>query len=126
MVHVACRDTGLSRAGKQWVEEFSTRLERYFTDILTIDWDLTLEGNAHVAICRLHTGAGFYRATARAMDPRQAMHEAIDKLAMQRRREKRVRGSRRRENLQGVGSEAALNMALGMNESHGTTVLARR
>jgi ribosomal subunit interface protein len=126
MVHVACRDTGLSRAGKQWVEEFSIRLERYFTDILTIDWDLTLEGNAHVAICRLHTGAGFYRATARAMDPRQAMHEAIDKLAMQRRREKRVRGSRRRENLQGLGSDAALDMAFRMNESHGTTVLARR
>jgi ribosomal subunit interface protein len=125
MVHVACRDTGLSRAGKQWVEEFSTRLERYFTDILTIDWDLTLEGNVHVAICRLHTGAGFYRATARAMDPRQAMHEAIDKLALQRRRDKRVRGSRRRENLQGLGV-GELDMAFGAGPSPGTTVLARR
>jgi ribosome-associated translation inhibitor RaiA len=90
------------------VEEFSTRLERYFTDILTIDWDLTMEGSAHVAICRLHTRAGFYRATARAMDPRLAMHEAIDKLALQRRREKRMRSSRRREGLDTLASDGSL------------------
>ena len=97
MVHVACRDTGLRMAGRQWVEEFSARLERFFTDILTLDWDLTMEGNEHVAICRLHTRRGFYRATARAIDPRHAMHEAIDKLALQRRRQKRVLGKKRRE-----------------------------
>ena len=109
MVHVACRDTGL-RMGRQWVEEFSTRLERFFTDILTIDWDLTVEGNEHVAICRLHTRRGFYRATARAIDPRHAMHEAIDKLALQRRREKRVLGSRRRE-VDGGGVAMAFKLA---------------
>lgn len=97
MVHVAYRDTGLTMTGRQWVEEFSVRLERFFTDILTIDWDLTLDGNDHVAICRLHTRAGFYRATARALDPRHAMHEAIDKLALQRRREKKMRTTGRRD-----------------------------
>jgi ribosomal subunit interface protein len=97
MVHVAYRDTGLTMSGRQAVEEFSTRLERYFTDILTIDWDLTVDGNAHVATCRLHTRAGFYRATARAMDARLAMHEAIDKLALQRRREKKMRTTGRRD-----------------------------
>lgn len=112
MVHVACRDTDLkTMVGRQLVQEFSTRLERFFTDILTIDWDLTMDGSAHVAICRLHTRGGFYRATARAMDARQAMHEAIDKLALQRRREKRVRSSRRRESV-----EPALDVAFKLAE----------
>ncbi len=119
MVHVACRDMGLSPAGKRWVEEFSVRLERYFTDILTIDWDLTTAGNAHVATCRLHTRAGFYRATADAMDARHAMHEAIDKLAMQRRREKRMRGSRRRVERWDGASHVPAAFALGDRASLG-------
>ena len=94
--------------GRQWVEEFSVRLERFFTDILTIDWDLTMDGKDHVAICRLHTRAGFYRATARALDPRHAMHEAIDKLALQRRREKKMRTTGRRDR----GTSVAMNMSL--------------
>jgi ribosome-associated translation inhibitor RaiA len=96
MVHVACRDTDLRVAGK-----------RFFTDILTIDWDLTLEGSAHVAVCRLHTRRGFYRATARAMDARQAMHEAIDKLALQRRKEKRMKSTRRRDQLDRSGFDVS-------------------
>ena len=120
MVHVACRDTDLRVAGKQWVHEFSTRLERFFTDILTIDWDLTMEGSSHVAICRLHTRRGFYRATARAMDARQAMHEAIDKLALQRRKEKRMKSSRRRE----VDNDG-LNIAFQLAESAATNTARR-
>jgi ribosomal subunit interface protein len=79
------------------VEEFSLRLERYFTDILTVHWDLTMEGNQHVATCRLHSRQGFYRATAQDMDARLAMHTALDKLTRQRHREKRALGKRRRE-----------------------------
>ena len=97
VLNVACRDSGLTVAGKRWVEEFSGRLERYFTDILTVHWDLTTAGNEHVATCHLHTRDGFYRATARDMDARLAIHGAIDKLTKQRGREKRKLGSRRRE-----------------------------
>lgn len=120
MVHVACRDTDLSMVGRRWVEEFSNRLERYFTDILTVDWDLTMDGNEHVATCRLHTRAGFYRATARAMDARLALHEAIDKLSLQRRREKRVRGTSRRRDVRVDGFEVAFV------QNGGNVVNARR
>lgn len=97
VLNVACRDSGLTVAGKRWVEEFSARLERYFTDILTVHWDLTTAGNEHVATCHLHTRQGFYRATATDMDARLAIHAAVDKLTKQRGREKRKLGSRRRE-----------------------------
>ena len=97
VLNVACRDSGLTDAGKRWVEEFSARLERYFTDILTVHWDLTTAGNEHVATCHLHTRQGFYRATATEMDARLAIHSTIDKLTKQRGREKRKLGSRRRE-----------------------------
>jgi ribosomal subunit interface protein len=97
VLDVACRDAGLVVVGRRWVEEFSERLERYFTDILTVHWDLTEEGSEHVATCRVHTRGGFYRATARDMNARLAMHAALDKLTRQRRKEKKVLGTRRRE-----------------------------
>jgi ribosomal subunit interface protein len=97
VLDVACRDSQLTVAGRKWVEEFSLRLERYFPDILTVHWDLTMEGNHHVATCRLHSRQGFYRASARDMDARLAMHTALDKLTRQRHREKRALGQRRRE-----------------------------
>jgi len=97
VLDVACRDSELTVAGRKWVEEFSLRLERYFPDILTVHWDLTMEGNHHVATCRLHSRQGFYRASARDMDARLAMHTALDKLTRQRHREKRALGQRRRE-----------------------------
>src|SRR5688572_6878117 len=95
VLNVACRDSDLSVYDRQWVGEFSLRLERYFTDILTVQWDLTQEGNVHVAVCRVHTDQGFYRATASAKGARQAMHTAIDKLTQQRHREKKMAGSAR-------------------------------
>jgi ribosomal subunit interface protein len=97
VLNVACRDSDLSVYDRHWVEEFSSRLERFFTDILTVDWDLTLEGNEHVAVCRVHDHRGFFRATARARDARQAMHTALDKLTRQRRREKEIDAGARRE-----------------------------
>src|SRR5688572_6508372 len=97
VLNVACRDSDLSVYDRHWVDEFSSRLERFFTDILTVDWDLTLEGDVHVAVCRVHDHRRFYRATARARDARQAMHTALDKLTKQRRREKKILGSARRE-----------------------------
>ena len=97
VLDVACRDSQLTVAGRKWVEEFSLRLERYFTDILTVHWDLTMEGNQHVATCRVHSRQGFYRATAQDLDARLAMHTALDKLTRQRHREKRALGKRRRE-----------------------------
>jgi ribosome-associated translation inhibitor RaiA len=97
VLNVACRDSELSVYDRRWVGELSLRLERYFTDILTMEWDLTQEGNVHVAVCRVHTRQGFYRASARAKGARQAMHTAIDKLTQQRRRDKKIAGSARRE-----------------------------
>jgi ribosomal subunit interface protein len=97
VLNVACRDSALMFGGRRTVEELSSRLERYFTDILTVDWDLTMEGSEHVAGCRLHCRGGFYRASAHAMDGRQAMHSAFDKLVKQRRRDKKKLGSARRD-----------------------------
>jgi ribosome-associated translation inhibitor RaiA len=97
VLNVACRDSELSVYDRRWVGEFSLRLERYFTDILTVEWDLTQEGNGHVAVCRVHTRQGFYRANASAKSARQAMHTAIDKLIQQRHRDKKMAGSARRE-----------------------------
>ena len=60
VLNVACRDSELSAYDREWVDEFSLRLERYFTDILTVEWDLTQEGNVHAAVCRVHSRQGFY------------------------------------------------------------------
>ena len=99
VLNVACRDEELTPAARGWVRELSLRLERYFTEILTVDWDLTMDGIVHVATCRLHTTQGFYRAHGRAMDARQAMHAALHKLTKQRRREKKKADRGRRDPL---------------------------
>jgi ribosomal subunit interface protein len=97
VLNVACRDAELSRYDRSWVEEFSQRLERYFTEILTVEWDLTQEGSGgHTAVCRVHSRQGFFRATAHARTARQAMHTAIDKLTRQRHREKKAATTARR------------------------------
>jgi ribosome-associated translation inhibitor RaiA len=102
VLNVACRDSELSLNDRRWVAELSQRLERYFTDILTVTWDLTQEGNTHTAVCRVHCPHGFYRATAHAFGARQALHAAIDKLTQQRRRDKKIAGSARRDGGQGT------------------------
>jgi ribosome-associated translation inhibitor RaiA len=97
VLNVACRDSELNVYDRRWVAELSQRLERYFNDIMTVAWDLTQDGNMHTAVCRVHCPHGFYRATAHAKGPRQALHAAIDKLTQQRRREKKMAGSARRD-----------------------------
>jgi ribosome-associated translation inhibitor RaiA len=96
VLNVACRDSALTLGSRQAVAEVSFRLSRYFTDILTVDWDLTMAGVEHVAHCRLHCRDGFFRVTARAMEPRLAIHNAVDKLLRQRRSDKRQYGRERR------------------------------
>ena len=97
VLNVVCRDAELDAHDLRWVEELSMRLERYLPGLMTVSWDLTHEGNGHLAVCRLHAGQSFYRASARARDARQAMHAAVDKLLHQRRRDKKIAGSARRE-----------------------------
>jgi ribosomal subunit interface protein len=95
VLNVACRDSELRLDDRRWVGELSVRLERYFNEILTVEWDLTHEGNQHTAVCRVHSREGFYRASAHAKGARQALHAAIDKLTHQRRRLKKMAGSAR-------------------------------
>lgn len=97
VLNVACRDSELSVYDRRGVGELSVRLERYFNEILTVHWDLTHEGNVHTAVCQLHCRDGFYRASAHARGVRQALLAAIDKLMQQRRREKKMSGSARRD-----------------------------
>ncbi len=105
VLNVACRDSELSGYDRRWVEAFSLRLERYFTDILTVEWDLTQEGNGHLAVCRVHSRQGFYRATAQAKTARHAMHTAIDRLTQQRRKAKKMAGSARREGRASIAAQ---------------------
>jgi len=97
VLNVACRDSELNVHDRRWVAELSLRLERYFNDILTMEWDLTQEGSTHTAVCRVHCPHGFYRATAHGKGARQALHAAVDKLTQQRTREKKIAGSARRD-----------------------------
>jgi ribosomal subunit interface protein len=97
VVNVACRDSALSLGARRAVEDYSERLERYFTNILTVHWDLTTEGSEHVAGCRIHCAGASFRAHAHAMDFHQALHEVMDKLVRQRRREKAKHATARHE-----------------------------
>jgi ribosomal subunit interface protein len=97
VVNVACRDSALAFGARRAVEDYSERLERYFTNILTVHWDLTTDGSEHVAGCRIHCAGHSFRAHAHAMDFHQCLHEVMDKLVRQRRREKAKHTSARRE-----------------------------
>jgi ribosomal subunit interface protein len=88
VVNVACRDSALAFGARRAVADCSERLERYFNNILSVHWDLTMEGPEHVVDCRLHCGAGSYRASAHAIDFPHALHAVLDKLVRQRRRDK--------------------------------------
>jgi ribosomal subunit interface protein len=97
VVNVACRDSALSWNARQAVEDYSERLERYFSNILTVHWDLTTEGSEHLAGCRIHCAGASFRAHARANDFHLALHEVLDKLVRQRRREKQKHETARRD-----------------------------
>jgi ribosomal subunit interface protein len=102
VVNVACRDSALASGARRAVEDYSERLERYFTNILTVHWDLTTEGIEHVACCRIHCGGADYRAHARDNDFHLALHGVLDKLVRQRRREKQKHESARRHGHTGL------------------------
>jgi ribosome-associated translation inhibitor RaiA len=99
VTHVACRDAELGRRIHRTIEYVSSRFPHYFTGILSVSWDLTTDGHEHLVGCRIHSRTGDYRASARARDARQAAQQAFERLVKQRRREKRLGRSGRRETL---------------------------
>lgn len=88
---ITSRHASADHGTRQYIEDMSARISRYFRRILTIHWDLRQEGPRHLATCRVHAQSGFYRVSVMADSFRKAIHDAEDVLARQRRRRKGLR-----------------------------------
>lgn len=81
---------------RELVEEMSESLSRYFWGILSVEWTFEAVRQEVVAKCAVRTRRGAYRAQGQAKTLRESVHQAVEKLTAQRRRQKKVRESRKR------------------------------
>lgn len=88
---ISAHHTSPDGSTKQYIEEMSAKLSRYFRRILTIQWDFHREGPRYLATCRVHAQSGFYRIRVAADSLRRAIHDAEEALTRQRRRRKALR-----------------------------------
>lgn len=89
-------DEALSRTDEQRLYRLSSRLPRYFQDIVTIEWSLSREGRKHVAVCTVHARSGCFRAHVVAEQLGTAIGQTLHKLVRQRRRRKAMGNTARR------------------------------
>lgn len=96
MSTVVARSDLLSAAERLRVRKLSERLKRYFKRIVALEWDFSADGRACVAVCRVHSASGYYRAKTQASRFGEAADLAFDHLVRQRRRARGKRATRRR------------------------------
>ena len=81
---------------RKLLEGAAKRLQRAFRGIVSIDWTFEAERHEILARCRVKTRGHAYRAAGRAARLPEAVRDALDRLATQRRRDKRIRVSKKR------------------------------
>lgn len=86
----------LSRTDERRLYRLSSRLSRYFRDIVTIEWSLSRQGRRHVAACKVHATSGYYRAQVISGQLGTSIGQTLHKLVRQRRRQKAVGKTLRR------------------------------
>lgn len=104
------KDDVLSWSEERRLYRLSSRLFRYFNEIVSIEWNLSREGRGHRAACKVHSKSGYYRVQVVSDDLAAATLQALDKIVRQRRRRKVILKTRRRQPTL-VGREAALGLA---------------
>lgn len=96
LMKFAALGDALSRTDERHLYRLSSRLSRYFRDIVTIEWNLSRQGRRHVAACKVHATSGYYRAEVISGRLSTSMGKTLHKLVRQRRREKAVGRTLRR------------------------------
>jgi ribosome-associated translation inhibitor RaiA len=90
------RNSNATRLQKQSIQALSRRFARYFKQIQSIAWELEKRGHEYSASCHIHSGTGYYRATAQSKNFRSCIDLVRDRLAKQRRRRNNIYVRRRR------------------------------
>jgi len=88
LMKFAALNEALSRTDERRLYRLSSRLSRYFRDIVTIEWSFARDGRRHTAACRVHATSGYYRAQVVSGRLCTAIGQTLHKLVRQRRRQK--------------------------------------
>lgn len=95
VIHVVYHGFSPTPAVKRSLDAARVDVEKFFRGLVSVEWALESEGSETEVACRVHARSGYYRASARAHDVGQAIHEVVDRLRAQRRRRKDALEKRR-------------------------------
>jgi ribosome-associated translation inhibitor RaiA len=95
-ITIAAEKGALTQAEQQRLEQVSARLPRYFNNIVSIEWCLSIDGGDRVAACNVHSKSGFNRVQVGSDAFGESIDQALDKIVRQRRRRKAISQSARR------------------------------
>ncbi len=96
VIHVVYHGFSPTPAVKRSLDAGRADLEKLFRGLVSVEWGLESEGSETEVACRVHARLGYYRASARAHDVGQAIHEVVDRLRAQGSRRKTAKIERRR------------------------------
>lgn len=108
-VSLTVRHGDVAEALKQYVQEETEALSKYFDRLVEADIVLDQEGHRHLAEIRVHTSNDTHFASSEDGDPRTAIDATIAKLRRQLKRHKQKLGRRSltREERERIESAAA-------------------
>jgi ribosome-associated translation inhibitor RaiA len=97
-VHIilSYRNIEPTRKEKNNVQALSKQFERYFNNIVSVEWDFRAQRGQKIATCRLHSRSGYYRAKAKSHDLGESVNMVFERFTKQRRRKKKIRKRRLR------------------------------
>jgi len=88
VIHVVYHGFSPTPTVKRSLDDGRADIEKLFRGLVSVEWALESEGSETEVACRAHARSGYYRASARAHDIGQAIHEVVQRLRAQRRRRK--------------------------------------
>jgi ribosome-associated translation inhibitor RaiA len=99
VVTIGCRDEGVRAGAGVLAREESHHLERYFRQILEVDWHIAHVRHEYVVTCTVHTNNDKLAAVGRADTLSHGILEASRMIQAQRTKAKRRRLSERHDPL---------------------------
>jgi len=93
---ITIRDGKLTAGERTRLRALGERLKRYFRALIAIEWDFYTTSLDSVAICRVKSRTGNYRARAEGKRYGVAMDAAFDKVVRQRLRQREKMLAKRR------------------------------
>ncbi|GEM_PF-2619521 len=105
IINASYRNIEPTRGEKANVQAVSEKFEGYFNNIISIDFDFSVERKLIHVACRVHSKSGYYRAKSSSEDLQKATHQVFEMITKQRRRKKEITSTvlRRKKNVEVAG-----------------------